>query len=104
MFAPRLVFIGNDDDIGAAQCFAVAVAPFASAHRAARRGEFALNQRLNILFALDNEDGQASRNVADDLRQAIENRFNAFQLPDPAAFAVGLTLAKVLWRETHSLE
>src|SRR3954453_15250808 len=96
MVASRLVAVGHDDDLRAAQILRVFRTPFPRSAGIACRNASRMLDRVNILLTIDDVNETAIANRLNDERQAIEDATNAVELPKPTPIAGRTPLPKLL--------
>src|SRR5690606_13953746 len=92
MLAPRLIRVGDDDDVASAQCGPRAfldVVPLPGALWIARRDEVVARQSLDVLLALDDEDELIDGGL-EQLRKSVDDAANVANAPQPPARPVWL--------------
>src|SRR5262249_26686292 len=107
MLAPRVVVVWYDHHVSAAERFAVLLAPAAAGPTlVARRVEADLGRSISVLLALEDIDPAAEGDRFGNLGQPVHDELivEAPQVPEPAAFAVGLTRPNIFWVGAGSLE
>ena len=104
MGAAWRVVVREDDDVGADQVLCILGAPFASTLRVAGRRDAKARQRLDIFFALDDDDELTSRNRLTHPGQSEKHARDAVEIPEPAAMAVRPPLAERLGSKAYDLK
>ena len=89
MVAARLIVVGQDDDMAAAQMLAVVSKPLAGAAGIARRDQPTRAQRINVLFALRDEHGLGGIG-GDQLGKTVGDALDPASIPYPTAAAIAV--------------